>query len=71
MRVQAQYLKPGDVTLSTGETVVRVFAGIRTPVGKVEVTLTDGERIRRATWGAHTEISIQTLIPTNAPESVA
>jgi len=71
MRVQARNLKPGDVTRGTGETVVRVSAGLRTPSGKVEVTLTDGERIRTATWGKYTEISIQTLIPTNAPEGVA
>jgi hypothetical protein len=62
MRVAAQHLMPGDV-LITGDTVVRVSAGLRTPSGKVEVTLrVAGTAIapvlRQALWNARTLIAV-------------
>ena len=56
--VQAMYVPPGSITTS-GEKVLSVVRGARTPTGKVEVTLErrDGTR-RRATWGSYTKIGI-------------
>lgn len=61
IRVQARNLQPGDVT-GSGERVVKVETGVRTPKGKVEVflrprILADG--IRKAIWGAYTEINVE------------
>jgi hypothetical protein len=58
-RVQARVLQPGDI-VGTGETIVSVSAGVRTPRGKVEVVLTkaDGHR-RMSIWGAYTMIGIK------------
>lgn len=56
-KVQARALQVGDV-LGSGETVVSVSAGLRTPPGKVEVTLAKGERRRTSTWGASTLINV-------------
>jgi hypothetical protein len=57
-RIQARFLQPGDV-VGTGETIVSVSAGARTPRGKVEVTLDrDGSR-RTTLWGAYTLIGIK------------
>lgn len=57
MKVQARYLKDGD-KVGSGETVVRVSAGARTPSGKVEVTLERDGRRRTSTWGSYTEINV-------------
>lgn len=56
-KVPARALQPGDVT-GSGETVERVSAGLRTPSGKVEVTLVKGSRRRLAMWGASTVINV-------------
>lgn len=57
-RVPAYGLRPGDV-VSSGETVVETYAGIRTPRGKLQVVL-DGPRGRRsAIWGRYTLIGRQ------------
>ena len=57
-KVAARYLSKGD-QVGSGETVVNVAAGVRTPRGKVEVTLEkDGNR-RCAIWGASTVITVR------------
>jgi hypothetical protein len=56
-KVPARYLMPGD-RLCTGETVVAVTRGARTPSGKVEVTLDkDGNR-RTPVWNSSTTINV-------------
>lgn len=56
----ARDLQSGDV-IGSGETVVRVAAGVRTPRGKVEVTLRrpDGTH-RTGIWNAGTKIGVYT-----------
>lgn len=57
-KVAARYLSKGD-QVGSGETIVNVAVGIRTPRGKVEVTLEkDGQR-RCAIWGASTVITVR------------
>jgi hypothetical protein len=60
IKVQARFLQPGDVT-GSGEVVRSVSSGIGTPRGKVDVALIHGStpRIRKAIWGAYTEISVE------------
>ena len=58
LKIPARHLLPGD-KVGSGETVVSVSAGTRTPRGKVEVTLEKGERSRFAIWGAHTLINVR------------
>jgi hypothetical protein len=57
-KVQARALQRGDLT-GSGETVVWVGAGSRTPPGKVEVTLEKGGRRRTSIWGAYTLINVR------------
>ena len=57
-KVQARALQRGDIT-GSGETVVGVSAGIRTPSGRVEVTLEKDGRRRTSIWGAYTMINVQ------------
>lgn len=55
-RVPAYGLQPGDV-ISSGETVVQTYAGVRTPRGKLHVVLDDPKGFRRcAIWGKYTLI---------------
>jgi hypothetical protein len=57
-KVSARLMQKGDV-VGSGETVISVSAGVRTPRGKVEVILErDGER-RTAVWGAYTLINVR------------
>lgn len=56
-KVPARYLLAGD-QLCTGETVVAVSRGARTPSGKVEVTLEKDGRRRTPLWGASTTINV-------------
>jgi hypothetical protein len=58
LKTLARYLLAGD-QVGSGETVVSVSAGVRTPRGKVEVVLEKGERRRCAIWGAHTVINVK------------
>jgi hypothetical protein len=60
LKIPARYLTSGD-QVGSGETVVSVSAGVRTPRGKVEVILEKGERSRFAVWGAHTLINVRRL----------
>lgn len=64
-RVTARHLMAGD-ELGTGETVVAVIRGVRTPSGKVEVTLAKNGIRRSALWGASTTITVS-----RAPDPVA
>jgi hypothetical protein len=57
LKIPARSLLPGD-QVGSGETIVSVSAGVRTPRGKVEVTLEKGEHSRFALWGAHTVINV-------------
>jgi len=58
VRVPARLLLKGDVT-SSGETVLSVGAGVATPRGKVEVSLSKGEHGRVALWNAGTIIVVR------------
>lgn len=66
-KVPARYLMVGDQT-GSGETVVAVSRGARTPSGKVEVTLEKNGQRRTSLWGASTLINVLRPI---APAPVA
>lgn len=57
-RIAARALKSGDVTNGTGERVLSVSAGVRTPRGKVDVVLEKDGCTRTATWGAGALIGV-------------
>jgi len=56
--VEAGSLKKGDV-LGSGETVVSVSSGAKTPSGKVDVTLEKNGKTRTAVWGKYTKVGIK------------
>jgi predicted phage tail protein len=56
--VEAGSLKKGDV-LGSGETVVSVSSGAKTPSGKVNVTLEKNGKTRTAVWGKYTKVGIK------------
>jgi hypothetical protein len=58
LKMPARHLQPGD-QVDSGETIVSVSAGVRTPRGKVEVVLQKHDRRRCAIWGAHTIINVK------------
>ena len=56
---EAQHLKKGDI-IGSGEEVVSVSAGAKTPSGKIEVTLkTKDGKTKTSTWGKTTKIGIK------------
>jgi hypothetical protein len=55
---EAQSLKKGDV-IGSGETVVSVSSGAKTPSGKVNVTLEKNGKTRTAVWGKSTKIGVK------------
>ena len=55
---EAQNLKKGDI-ITSGEEVVSVSAGAKTPSGKVEVTLSKDGKTRNALWGKSTKIGVK------------
>ena len=57
-KVQAGHLMPGD-RVGSGETILRVSAGVRTPSGKVEVSLEKNGRRRTSLWSRYTLINIR------------
>jgi hypothetical protein len=57
MKVPVRCLMPGD-QVGSGETIVGVSAGVRTPRGKVEVALEKNGRRRTSLWGAATNVSV-------------
>lgn len=61
LKIPARYLLPGD-QVGSGETVVSVSAGARTPGGKVEVTLAKNEQRRLSVWGASTLVRVQRVV---------
>jgi flagellar biosynthesis chaperone FliJ len=56
--ISAQNLKKGDI-ITSGEEVVSVSAGAKTPSGKVEVTLTKDGKTRTAVWGKSTKVGVK------------
>jgi hypothetical protein len=69
MKVQVRYLMPGD-QIGSGETIVSVSAGARTPRGKVEVTLEKNGRRRMSLWGAATTVSVSRSAVPGTPVAV-
>jgi len=56
---EAQHLKKGDI-IGSGDEVVSVSAGAKTPKGKVEVTLkTKDGKTKTSTWGKTTKIGVK------------
>ncbi|MET4364290.1 hypothetical protein ABIB06_004889 [Bradyrhizobium sp. LB8.2] len=68
VKVPARHLLRGDVT-GSGEVVLSVSAGARTPRGMVDVLLQKGERKRAAIWSARTIVGVRRGGP--APAEVA
>jgi MOSC domain-containing protein YiiM len=64
-KVQARNLQPGD-RVGSGEIVLSVSAGVRTPCGKVEVVLEKNGRARMSLWGSHTLINVARKESTHA-----
>jgi hypothetical protein len=59
---QAQQLKKGDI-ITSGDEVISVSSGVKTPSGKVEVTLKNKKGITRtSTWGKTTMIGVKPVI---------
>ncbi|MET3968739.1 hypothetical protein [Bradyrhizobium sp. S3.9.1] len=58
VKVPARHLLRGDVT-GSGEVVISVSAGAKTPRGMVDVLLLKGERKRAAIWNARTIIGVR------------
>jgi len=56
IQVAARSLIAGDV-VGSGETIVSIQRGVRTPAGKVEVVLDKGGIRRHSIWGASTLIN--------------
>ena len=56
---EAQHLKKGDI-VGSGDEVVSVSAGAKTPAGKVEVTLkTKSGSTKTSTWGKTTKVGVK------------
>jgi hypothetical protein len=56
---EAQHLKKGDI-IGSGDEVVSVSAGAKTPSGKIEVTLkTKDGKTKTSTWGKTTKIGVK------------
>lgn len=56
---EAQHLKKGDI-IGSGDEVVSVSAGAKTPSGKVEVTLkTKDGKTKTSTWGKTTKVGLK------------
>jgi len=56
---EAQYLKKGDI-ITSGDEVISVSAGAKTPSGKVEVTLkTKDGKTKTSTWGKTTKVGVK------------
>lgn len=60
LKVQAQYLQPGDI-VGNGEKILKIVkAGISIPVGKCEVVLENyNKNVRNTYWGKYTEVTIE------------
>lgn len=59
-KVPAKDLRPGDFCVASRQTVLGVAVGVRTPTGKVEVTLERENGTRRvAHWNRSTRIGVR------------
>lgn len=60
LKVQAASLQIGDI-VGSGEKVISVQAGVKTPKGKVEVMLENAAKhyMRTALWGSYTMINVE------------
>jgi hypothetical protein len=56
--VEARSLKKGDI-LTSGDTVVSVSSGAKTPSGKVEVTLEKNGKTKTSVWGKYTKVGVK------------
>jgi hypothetical protein len=56
--VRALHAFIGDIISGSGETIICVSVGVRTPRGKVDVVLEKNGRRRTATWGANTIVGV-------------
>lgn len=68
-KLAARHLMPGD-KVGSGETIVCVSAGARTPRGKIEVTLEKGGRRRTSLWGAATVVNVSRPVEPATPVAV-
>lgn len=59
MKTPVHMLSPGDVLKGSGETVVNISAGIKTPKGRIEVVLSKNNNKRLAVWGKYTIVVIE------------
>ena len=59
LKLPVHALQRGDVTAATGETIMHVSSGVRTPRGKTDVVLAKDGRTRTAVWNRHTIINIR------------
>lgn len=56
---EAQYLKKGDI-ITSGDEVISVSSGAKTPSGKVEVTLkTKDGKTKTSVWGKTTKVGVK------------
>jgi hypothetical protein len=56
--VRALHAFIGDTVSGSGETIITVSVGVRTPRGKVDIVLEKNGRRRTGTWGANTIIGV-------------
>jgi len=61
LKVQAQFLQPGDI-VGSGEIVIGlVYCSLRMPSAKVAVTLKKDGHQRTVQWGKYTVIGVERL----------
>lgn len=66
---QAQHLKKGDI-ITSGDEIISVSAGAKTPAGKVEVTMkTKNGSTKTSTWGKTTMIGVKPVTEANLTEN--
>ena len=66
---EAQHLKKGDI-IGSGDEVVSVSAGAKTPAGKVEVTLkTKSGSTKTSTWGKTTKVGVKPVTEAKQPKA--
>lgn len=57
-QAQAQHLQIGDI-VGTGETILYVGQGVRTPKGCVDIVVQKGDKKRSSVWRKHTMIGVE------------
>lgn len=58
LKVQAQHLEVGDI-VGTGETILYVGQGVRTPKGCVDIVVQKGNKKRSSVWRKYTMIGVE------------